>query len=246
MWRKIGLIAISAALICSSSAARADKQKTGTEDGNLYTDALYGFTFEKNDNWKFNIKDEKPEKPEKFRFRIQEANYQLPPERRFSRETWNVAYGGFFVDTTSLDLDQFKELLVTENRKNKQKNAFTKFAEIVRNGMFVAERRFKFGNLGLGYQLTFKQEYDAQIKDVRGNYDIITDHLMGDVYFTIDAGHVYIFFFTAERAEYRLCKDEIEKMLDTLHFPGRDEETKTTPADTADTTQAEQKTDTGK
>jgi len=223
-------------LLCGSTIAWADKGKTGEEDGNVYADALYGFTFKKNDNWKFKIKKENPKKPEKYRFTMQKVVYQLPPERRFSRETWNVAYGGFFIDTTSLDLDGFKTLLIEENRKHKQKSAITKFAEIIRDGVFASEKRITFGNLAPGYLLTFKQEYDLQIKDVRDNYDIVTDHLMGDVYFTVYGGKVYLFFFTSERSEYRLCLEDIDEMLASITFPGQEDKKKPSPAGETDST----------
>jgi len=243
MMRIVGVLALSLVLLCGSTSAWAGKQKTGKEEGNVYSDALYGFTFEKNDNWKFKIKKEKPEKPENYRFTIQKVVYQLPPERRFSRETWNVAYGGFFVDTTSLDLDGFKTLLIEENRKHKQKGKFTKFAEIVRDGAFAAEKRITFGNLAPGYQLTYKQEFDLQIKDVRGNYDIVTDFLMGDIYFTVNGGKVYIFFFTSERSEYRLCLQDIGKMLPSITFPGQEDEKKPSTAADTDSTKAESEPD---
>ena len=40
MWKKIGILTLSATLLFASAAAWAGKQKTGTEEGILYTDAL--------------------------------------------------------------------------------------------------------------------------------------------------------------------------------------------------------------
>jgi|GEM_PF-3559385 len=228
MRRKSATVTLLAAILLTSTAAWAGKVKTGKADANVFTDARYGFTFEKNDNWKFKIPKEKPDRPSVYRFELQKSIYQLPHERRFAAETWTIAYGGFFIDTTSLNLEQFKSLLIKENRKHKQKKQLAEVAEIIRDGTCVGEKRYTLGNLGVGCQLTYKEEYDAQIKDYRGVYNIITDHLMGDLYFTVDAGKVSGFFFTAERTDYRICKAEIERMLATLKFPGR--EKKDSPA----------------
>lgn len=214
-----------------SLTAHAGKIKTGTEDGNVFTDARHGFTFQKNENWKFKFFDENPARPEGFRFRLQKAIYQVPAERQFARDTWTPAYGGFYIDTTSMDLEQFKTLLVTLDRKNKLRETVAKQAEIIREGLVADTKRTNvLGKLGSGYQITFKQEYAAQTKDVRGNYNVITDHLMGDLYLTIAAGKVYMFFFTAERAEYRLVKEEIERMLGSLDFPAKDKPASPSPA----------------
>lgn len=221
MRRETIFIVLLTALLMVPSMSWAKKAKTGEEDGNVFTDAIYGFTFEKNDTWKFKIDKEDPKKPRKYRFQLQKAVYQVPPDRQFSRNTWTAAYGGFFIDTTSLDLEQFKTLLIQENRKHKQKKSITKFAEIIRNGLFGGEKRITLGNLGPGLQLTFKEEYDVEIKDARGNYNIVTDFLMGDAYFTVTGGKVYLFFFTAERPDYRPFKLEIERMLESVAFPGK-------------------------
>lgn len=235
MRKSTTLIMLLAVLFLASSACGAKKAKTAECEGNVLTDNRYAFTFEKNDNWKFKTNKENPEKPEFFRFEIQKTNSQLPLERKFSPESWNIAYGGFFVDTTSLDLDQFKLLLAKQNRKNKQIKSIAKKAEIILTGEVVEERQLKFGNLGPGCDLTFKEEYDVQIRDVKDDYNIITDYLISDVYFAVHGGKVYGFFFTAERAEYRLCKIELEKMLAGLKFPKR-EKADNTPASESDST----------
>ena len=204
-------------------AANAGKVKTGAESGNVFTDARYEFTFEKSENWKFKIFDEDPKRPAGYRFRLQKAVYQVPAERQFARDTWTPACGGVFIDTTSMDLEQFKTMLATPDRKNKLRETIGRQAEIIRDGLVGdIKRTDALKKLGPAYQLTFKQEYSAQIKDVRGNYNIITDHLMGDMYVTINAGKAYVFFFTAERAEYRLAREEFERMLASLSFPGKE------------------------
>ncbi|MFC1476221.1 hypothetical protein ACFLQW_04395, partial [Candidatus Zixiibacteriota bacterium] len=62
----------------------------------------------------------------------------------------------------------------------------------------------------------------VQIRDVKDDYDVVTDYLIGDLYFTVYGGKIYGLFFTAERAEYRLCQIEIENMLATVKFPGQE------------------------
>lgn len=226
---KSAILAVLVLLLCGTTPALAKKTKTGEVDKNLYTDARYGFTIEKNDNWKFQIHKEKPDKPALFRFNMAKAIYQLPTRRQFSRGTWNVAFGGFFVDTTSLTIEQFKNLLVQEtkeNKKNKQRKEILNVAEIMYLGKFGTERRFIFPKLPRGYRLTYKQDLDIEITDARGGLSVLSEHLMGETYFTIDAGLVYLFFFFSERVEYRICKQDIERMLATLTFPEKEKAAK--------------------
>jgi len=210
---------ITVLCLCVVQNAYAKKVKTGVDTDNLYADSRYGVTFEKNDSWKFKIKKEKEDKPEMIRTVLNKLVYKIPDERKFSPENWTAPYGGLLIDTTSLSLEQFKGILINTESKNKQRRAIAKIAEILNRGEFIGERRLQVGNLGLGCALTFKEEYKVQTRDFRDNYNVISDHVMGELYLTIQDNKFYVLFFTAERTEYRLAKEEIEKMLTTLKFP---------------------------
>jgi len=221
MVKKTALAAMFLAFVVIVAAATiswAEKTKTANVVDNSLTDNQYGFVFEKNDNWKFQTADENPKKPEFFRFEIQKKNSQIPLERKYSPETWNPAYGAFFVDTTSLTLKQIKAMFTEKNAKYQPIKNIAKKTELIKQGLFVEEKDHAFGKLGMGCQLTFKEEYDVQIRDVKDDYDVITDYLIGDMYLTVCADKIFGFLFVAERAEYGVCRTEIEKMLETIAF----------------------------
>lgn len=217
MWTIILSLALVIAVVSNS---QAEKAKTADATDNLLTDNVYGYTFEKNDNWKFKTNNENSKNPEFFRFEIQKKNSQIPLERKFSPETWNTAYGSFFVDTTSLTLKQMSALFQEKNNKQRLIKNIGKKTDLINSGEFAEEKDRTFGKIGLGCVLTFKEAYDVQIRDVKDDYNIITDYLIGDVYFTIYGGKIFGFFFVAERAEYGVCKLELEKMIDTIALPG--------------------------
>lgn len=217
------MLAIVLALACVfavKSNALAEKVETAKIVDNLLTDNMYGYTFEKNDNWKFKTNKDNPQKPEFFRFEIQKKNSQIPLERKYTPETWNAAYGGFFVDTTSLTLKQISALFIEKSNSHRLLKNIGKKTELIADGEFAEEKDRILGKIGPGCALTFKLEYDVQIRDVKDEYNVITDYLIGDVYLTVYGGKIFGFLFVAERSEYGVCKVELEKMIDTITLPG--------------------------
>ncbi len=233
--RKSGIIwSLVLVLLLGSTALAAKKVKTGVVEGNTYTDSRYGFTITKNDNWKFKVEKEKPDEPKRVRVKLQKANYQLPMERKFDPSSWTVAYGGFWIDTTSRTTKEFAAMITDIDYKDKQKKELIKFADLINEGELGTEGKIEFGNLGPGFRLVYKQEYVAEITNLKRETDLVNDYLMGEVYGAVHAGHIYLLFFNAERADYRLCKREIETMLASVYFPAMDKKKKTaTPADSA-------------
>jgi len=226
---RISILALVVILL-GCTTVHAGKVRTGKAKGNTFIDSRYGFTFQKNDDWGFRIPKEKSNEPAECRFELYKQSVKLLKRRivkRFRRgrvihsEPLDVftslsIKGGFFVDTTSLDINGFKWLLIKENRKHKQKLALAELAGFIRHNDCVEQRLIRLGNLGFGYRLSFRSAYSVNSAFSGRN---------GEVYFTVNAGKVYLFFFTfRDPYYYNTCRREIERMLGTLTFPGKQQE----------------------
>ncbi len=216
---RLRVLLLVGAVVCLGIATGAiAKEKTAEVDGEVLTDKIYEYTFTKNENWKFKVLKEEPEEPRFLRFEFTKAAYQMPPKRAFSPETWTVTFGGFFVDTTSLTAQQFADEVVQGEWNEDQRKAIAKKFDLLRDGELNEVLDVQIGALGMGLCMTYSEEYDVQIRDRLGDYDVITDRLIGDLYFTVFGGRVYGLYFVSERADYRLCRTDIRRMIDSISF----------------------------
>jgi len=103
--------------------------------------------------------------------------------------------------------------LIEENRDHKQKLAIAELAGFVRHDECVTQGIVKLGHVGYGYRLSFEPPFSAGSAALPEN---------GEVYFTVHEGKVYLFYFSFRDAYYYYnCWREIERMLDTMTFPGK-------------------------
>ncbi len=243
---RMRVLLIGLSILCLGLATGAvAKERTADVEGEVLTDKVYGYTFTKNENWKFDIPKEKPEEPKFLRFEMAKAVFQIPADRAFSPETWTVTYGGFFVDTTSLTLKEFRDTVIRSEDKHKQRKMIAKRFDLMRNGELNEVLDVQFGAFGPAYCMTYSEEYDVQILDRAENYNVITDRLIGDLYFTVHGGHVYGLYFFSERADYRLCRTEVQRMIDSIALVETGEKADSasveSESDPADTTKSEAK-----
>ena len=197
MRTRIGLLV--AVILLSSCAAVV---KTGITKGNLYTDSRHQLSFEKNDNWHFNIPPEGKSELSPCRFslyRTEHGHKQIKrrivggerdpvtghfrPYRQPGPVETNVlsAVAHFYIDRTELDMEAYRDSLMAHQEG------------------YEKAKNIAIGELGNGCHL------------------IRTIKPYGDVYFTINNGRVYsIEFYAWELNYYRRCKLELEKMLASI------------------------------
>jgi len=202
------------ALVCATVAVTADSQQTGVVTGNEFADQLYGYRFEKLENWKFGkIDKEKPGEPRRVRFTLVQTNFAIPENRKSSQENFNPPQIGLWVDTSSLTVEQFAEELKSRKSKLKARKNISEAFRILSQGNFEKQLKIQLDGID-GVSLQFTYNYQAQIHNAANDtYDLVDEVRLGDIYFVRYSGKMIVFFFSCERPFYRLVKEEIQEML---------------------------------
>ena len=218
--RILAFVAVALAVSVGTATA-AKKQKTGVIENNVYRDNLYGFRFEAIDNWKFDKpKKEKPDDPRRERFRLIQKNYQVPSERRDNQEDYTPPGLGLWVDTTSLPVDSFAAQIANPKSKLKARKEIMRVFSDLQSSSYKFENQTRIQIDGAdGVVQNYRVDYEVQLYDrVRDRYRILEEILLGDLYIVKNRGRVYVFFYRAERPNYRHVKVEITKMIQSMSF----------------------------
>ena len=213
-WQGILRVMLLPTVVWTTIAAAADKQPVGVVNGNEFTDQLHGYRFEKSDNWKFGkIEKEKVGEPRRLRFTASQTNFIIPENRKFSQENFNPPEIGFWVDTSSLSVEQFAEELKSRKSKLKARKDIDERFRILAQGTFEEQLKIQLDGVdGRGLRFSFK--YQAQIRNAAlDTYNLIDELRLGDIYFVKYAGKMFVVFFSSERPTYRLAKEGVEAML---------------------------------
>lgn len=213
IFRLIPLLVVT----CATLAWAADSKPTGVVTDNLYTDQLYGFRFEKLENWKFGkIDKDKPGQPERVRFTATQTNYLIPENRKSSQENFNPPQIGLWVDTSSLTADSFALELQSRKSKLKARKILSEDFRMLGSGEFQEQMKIQFDGID-GFRLQFNYKYQAQIHYVANDtYNVIDAVRLGDIYFVKYEGKMFVLFFTCEGSSYRPVSDEVQKMIPNL------------------------------
>ena len=213
-WRGILRVMLLPTVVWVTIAAAADKQPVGVIAGDVFTDQLHGYRFEKTENWKFGkIEKEKAGDPRHLRMTATQANYIIPENRKFSQENFNAPEIGIWVDTSSLSVDQFAEELKSRKSKLKARKDIDERFRIMAQGNFEEQLKIQLDGVdGRGLRFSFK--YQAQIRNAAlDTYNLIDEVRLGDIYFVKYSGKMIVIFFSSERPTYRLAKEDLETML---------------------------------
>lgn len=210
IFRIVPLLVIAGTL----PALAADKQPTGAVTGDIFVDQLYGFQFEKLENWKFSKVDkEKPEEPKHIRFTAAQTNFVIPENRKFSQENFNPPEIGIWVDTSSLTVEQFAEELKSRKSKLKARKDLSNAFRFLSQGEFQEQIKIQLDGID-GINLTYNYKYQAQIRNAANDtYRLVDEVRLGDLYFVKYAGNMIVFFYSCERPTYRQVKEEVEGMI---------------------------------
>lgn len=213
-WRMVTVVASALTVMTATLVRAGDAQPTGTVTGNLFVDQLYGYRFEKGDNWKFGkIEKEKPADRKRLRFSATQMNYTIPDNRRSNQENYTPPQIGLWVDTTSLSVEEFAAGLKSPKSKLKAYKDLSENFRLLTRGDFEKELRIQLDGIN-GYLLRFTYKYQVQIYN-RANdpTDLVDESRLGDLYLVKDGHDIVVFFYTCERPSYLLVKEEVETAL---------------------------------
>jgi len=221
------LIVLTVALCGTTwcTAAGGDRVETGEMAGNRFIDARHGFNFEKPHDWKLTVLKEAPVSPSPCRVELRREGIRTlkrviisgfrkrgasRPEPLDLYEKPTIS-GGLYVDTTSLDINEFKQVIVGERGGRDQHPALGELVDFLRHSICVRQKLARLGELGVGYELGFRAAVAA---------NPVSSLIHGEVYFTVNAGKVYLFYFSFRQTDFfDDCRSEIERMVNSLAFP---------------------------
>lgn len=216
---RMRLWAILAIVLLVSVAVAGDKRPTGAAAGNHYRDALYGFTFEKYDNWKFGkIDDEDPAKPRGTRFVLTQKSVNIPTEYLDNEEKFTMPTIGVYVDTSAMPLEAYAAEMADRKSKRAMRKDLARAFPILTKGQFVEQGPITIdGQKALA--LHFRQDYEVQLYNrVKDQYSLKEDALLGDLYVAKRGNNVFLLHFTCERAIYRTVNEEAKAIIMTVDF----------------------------
>jgi hypothetical protein len=120
------LLTLVAVLLLAAGSADAGRkrEKSGTVDGHVYTDAKHGFQLTADDNWNMKTMDADGS----FRLVLTQKKYDIPPMYLSTPDYTKVPRIILWVDTTQMGAFPFIDSLVSKSFKSKQKSEiFTEF-----------------------------------------------------------------------------------------------------------------------
>ncbi len=214
---RLGAI-LSIALLVSVAVA-GEKRPTGTVAGNFYRDALYGFTIEKYDNWKFGrIDDEEAGKPRGTRFVLTQKSVNVPTDYLDNEEKFTMPTIGVYVDTSAMPLEAYAAEMADRKSKRAARKDLAKAFPILTKGQFVEQGPFTIdGQKGLA--MHFRQDYEVQLYNrVKDEYKLKEDALLGDLYLAKRGDLVYLLHFICEREIYRTVNEEAKAIIMSVDF----------------------------
>jgi hypothetical protein len=216
---RIVFLAMTLTLALVGGAVAGKKQKVGTVKENLYTDNLYGFTFQAFDNWKFaGIDKEDTTKPKQRRFVLVQKNYHIPTRRGGNQENYTPPTLGLWVDTSSLPIDTFAVEIADRKTKLKARKLLAKDFPLLRKGNFEQQGAIQIGGAN-GIIQKYRMEYEAQLYNrATDYYSVIEELLLGDLYIVEKDGRMFVFYFRAERENYPIVNEEVKKMILSMDF----------------------------
>ena len=210
---------IALCLVSVVVLSAADKRPTGATDGNKYRDSLYGFVFEKYDNWKFGkVDNEDPAKPRATRCILTQKSVAVPTEYLENEDKFNVPAIGFFVDTSEMPLEAYAADLADRKSKRPSRKELTKDFSILGKGSFIDQGPITIdGQRAIAQH--YRQDYEVQLYNrLKDQYSIKEDVMLGDLYLTKRGNTVYIIHLTCERAIYRTVNEEAKTIIMSVDF----------------------------
>jgi hypothetical protein len=110
--------------------AAKKKERTGTVTGMNYTDSEYDFSFTLSENWSHKLR----KAGDHFRMILLQKNYAIPADYQNAPDYTQVPRVTVWADTTSLDVVNFVDSLVSETYKSEQKKEIMKEFDIFVSG----------------------------------------------------------------------------------------------------------------
>lgn len=125
--RKIVIVITMGILLVASVDARRPKDRAGKVDDGVYVDKKYKFQLTLPDDWKSKVGDNE----DKFRLTVSQTTFEIPPHYSDSKDYTKIPRTVVYVDTTSMNVTEFVDSLLSESYSSDQKKEVYKEFEIL-------------------------------------------------------------------------------------------------------------------
>jgi hypothetical protein len=214
--------------VLSMAGIPAQAKKAGEIKDGVYTDNDYGFSFTIPNGWSDNVKKSK------YALRLSMEQTSAVPPRHFQgdlRDYMQIPDIKVIVDTTSLNPDEFIDMLLNPDFKSKQKKGLMKYFKIIDKPHDILKRS----------QLTFagapavmveaRQAYSMEVSkrgsgaSDRGSdlAEVVNDYKSGAIFCTVRDGRVYAFHLICEYQTGGPLMKLFNEMINSIKFEEKEE-----------------------
>ena len=210
----LSILIVSLFFIGTLSAKK--KPKSGEVDGRVFTDSKFDFSITLPEGWKISVKRKKSP----LRFVSLKKDYAIPMHFRVAPNYTEIPKIKMYVDTSSLDVRDFVDSLISKTFDSPQKREIVDVFEIL-DGRYKRPRirRIKLENGLKGRRLVTKLKYTTNVQ-APGELTstVVTDFLTGQIVFFEKEGHIVMIYLVSESLFYKTNVELFEKALETLSF----------------------------
>jgi len=202
----------------------AKKQKTGVLEKDLFTDSLNGYQFSVPHNWKLKTENE----PSLSRATLQKIKLEKLPaggsQGYYDGERY-IPTIYVLVDTTSLSLERFCELLLKAKGHLPQEEYYLMKLDLLMQSELESQLKVKVaGQEGVSY--TFQKKYLKTVQDPRqrtyGTSAQITveESLLGRLVLFKKGNKIFMIQCAGERTTFQFEETDYQKFFESWKFKG--------------------------
>jgi hypothetical protein len=222
MRRCLAVVTVIGALIISSPAL-AKKEKTGVLEKELFSDSLKGYQFTLPYNWK--LKTEK--EPSLLRATLQKIKLEPLPaggsQGYYNGERY-IPTIKILVDTTSLGLEKFCELLLADKSELPRKKEYWMKLDLLVQSALESHQRVSVGG-EKGLQYTLQKKFLKVVQDPRQRSQgattqsvMVEESLIGYLIVCKKNQDIFMIQSAGERATFEFEDRDYQKLLETWKF----------------------------
>lgn len=206
-------------LAFSSSFGWGKELKTGTVENNLFTDTKYNYQFTIPENWKAKTEKE----PSPLRATLQKTKFERYGSAYYNQIQISIPTLFICVETTSLGLEDFCELLLETPQKLPNAQTYLYRLEFLTSSEALEQVK-TFVDSVEGKKIYMRKRYFKPVQDPRAGYGepdnttLVEDFLLG--YFLIfkKADHLFLIHCSCDRETFRMNEADWQRLLDSWKF----------------------------
>ncbi len=211
------LIAVFLVALFFSLVSAKKKDLAGSVENGTYLDDIYNVSLVIPDAWDFSLKKSKSP----VRIILSKKQYDIPIQFQNAPNLTTVPKIVMYIDTTSLNVDQFVDSLLSEQYKSKQKNnILSQFKSLFGNALVKRRSKQSIGDI-TGVRIATQMKYTVEVPwagSESDRADVVSDFYGGSTFFAKDGNNIVMLQLVCEWRYFDVLEKDFVKMLDGLKF----------------------------